>query len=196
MNTELFSEKYLPDAGKLVFQQWQQEFPEIPETCKPLIYQYLPHYYFYADSPFNLQVTDGKQLCAFLLAHGVEHVQNRAAAFLDSLRTNGNTELLDAYQSYLDYNRSAEHAALQPGEIILDLFVSIRPGCGRLLLSRFEELLRNQGRGGYLLWTDGTCDFDYYQRHNFLEVKRFPNTPVFSEKTLTTYLFRKELAAL
>ena len=50
MNTELFSEKYLPDAGKLVFQQWQQEFPEIPETCKPLIYQYLPHYYFYADS--------------------------------------------------------------------------------------------------------------------------------------------------
>lgn len=194
MNAETFSEKYLPAAGCLAFRQWEREFPEIPEECKPTIYQYLPRYYFYADSPFNLQVTDGGQLCAFLLAHGTEHVQNHAAAFLDALRSGGSTELLEAYQTYLDYNRTAEHAALRSGEIILDLFVSIRPGCGRLLLSRFEELLRQHSRPGYLLWTDDTCDFDYYQRHHFQEVRRFPNSPVFSEQTLTTYLFRKEFS--
>ena len=90
-------------------------------------------------------------------------------------------------------NSDAERRAALPGEVLLLLFGSLQRGCGRIMMEAFESECRKNGVGSYLLWTDETCDFEYYRKNRFTAVAHFPCAAAIKGKHLETWLFRKTL---
>ncbi len=190
-----FSPSDFDDAAKIAFRLWGAEF-ETPPTLAPKLYEYLVRYYFESDSPFNLSAFVDGVLSGILLAAPVSSVAEEtdvAARFAAEAFAPEEREYFETYRAYLDANRRKEREAAAPNETILLFFASVRPGCGRALKAEFERRLRERGGESYLLWTDETCDFDYYYRNGFAEVDRFELETKLAPKPLRTFLFRKKL---
>ncbi len=193
-----FTTDHLNDAGMIALQQWKGEAPEMPEKMCPLIYQYLVRYYYVPDSPFSLGATENGKLCAFLLAAPASHADSALADQWISGQLNNKEEedFFQDYKAYLDGNSQKEQNHALTGEVALLLFASIRKGAGRTLLAEFEKRCRKHGIPSFLLWTDETCDFDYYYKNGFSEAAKFPTNPPLGNQTLTTYLFRKTIKSV
>lgn len=76
-------------------------------------------------------------------------------------------------------------------DIILGLFVSIQKGCGKQLLSKLVETCKQKNMKNIYLWTDTTCDYEYYRKNNFVlqkEIKSFVNG-----KSITTLIYKKSI---
>lgn len=76
----------------------------------------------------------------------------------------------------------------------LTLFISKQKGCGKLLMDGFMKKCRQDGLKNLFLWTDTTCNHQYYENNQFTLVARFKNsdTPGM-EKHAETLIYKKEI---
>ena len=195
MDTELilrdFSEDDLSGAGEIACRLWQGEADFIPGSMQPKLYEYLVRYYYVPDSPLSCAVTFKGKLCAFLLAAAEKHSSREADLWIRGKLSAGEEKIFEIYKAYLDGNKYAEEKLMQKNEVLLLLFCSIQKGCGALLMEEFLRRCRKNGISSMLLWTDDTCDLQWYQRNGFTEVARFPANPTLPGQQLTTFIFRK-----
>ncbi|MBS1369158.1 MAG: hypothetical protein HPZ91_04285 [Lentisphaeria bacterium] len=191
-----FTADHLEGAGAIALQQWGDEIPEMPEKMCRRIYHYLVRYYCVPDSPFSIGASADGKLCAFLLAAPAAHVGSEAADewMAGQLESDDEYAFYREYKAYIDGNRQKELRHAAADEAVLLLFASVRRGAGRMLMAEFERRCRRHGVSSMLLWTDETCDFDYYYRNGFSETAKFPTEPTICGRALTTYLFRKTIA--
>jgi len=190
-----FAENHLDAAGEIALRLWETTIPGMPEDIRGRIYQYLVRYYYTPDSPLSIGASENGILHAFLLAAPLGHAESEFADKWIAGRLNGSAEhaFFNEYKAYIDGNRKREAGHALANEAVLLLFASVRRGAGRMLMAEFENRCRNRGISSMLLWTDETCDFDYYRRNRFSEVTRFPTDPTVCGQSLTTYLFRKAI---
>ena len=195
MDCDLILRDFLPGdldrAGEIACRLWRDEAGFIPRAMQPKLYEYLVRYYYVPASPFSCAVTCKGELCAFLLAAAGKHSTDHADVWFREKLSAGERELFEAYKAYLDGNKYAEEKLLQKNEALLLLFCSVQKGCGALLMEEFLGRCRKNGISSMLLWTDDTCDFQWYQRNGFTEVARFPANPTLPGQQLTTFIFRK-----
>lgn len=195
MDKELILRDFTPGdfsfAGELARQQWGDEAGMISESLCSRLYEYLVRYYYVPDSPLSCAVTLKGELKGFLLAAAGEHSSCEADCWMRKQLSADERAFFECYKAYIDGNKYAEEKQKLPGEALLLLFVSVQKGCGALLMEEFRRRCRKAGISSMLLWTDDTCDFDWYQRRGFEEVGRFPAAPSLPGRQLTTFLFRK-----
>ena len=178
----------LKKAEEIALKLWGDEGDFIPPFHLEKVYGFLVRYYYFPESSFNCAVTDENgDLCGFLLAHTRSAAENTDSPENDAL------EHIQTYKAYLDGNKKAEEYFLRKDEVILLLFASIQKGCGSLLMKEFERRCRTTGIRSILLWTDDTCNLEWYQKNGFSELCRFPAVPSLPGRLLYTFIFRKEL---
>lgn len=196
MNVHEFTGAHLSAAGDIALNLWGDEIPEIPAEFTPTLYQYLARYYYRPDSSFNLGITEDGELQAFLLAAPAEHTGDSSAENWMSNRLTGEAEkeIFLEYKKYLDTNFAAEQKAANPGEMSLLFFGSIRRGCGKRLWTEFEKRCHAHSIPSVILWTDDTCDFEYYYKNNFTEISRFQCPVAIRGHHFSTLIFRKQFA--
>lgn len=202
----------LEAVGAIAEAIFGDEIAGTPPSLLPTLYRYLARYYWFPKSPFNLATVVDGRLCGALFAAPANLAENADAAdaadawIAPRLTTSEERVFFAKYRAYLDANRRAELAAARPNETLLLFFVSVRPGCGRAASREFERRLRakvaesstpaNASASSVplssLLWTDDTCDFDWYERNGFAEVARFPTQTELRPEPFSTFLFRKE----
>ena len=180
-------------AAEIARQAWGDEEGFLPHGLLSRIYNYLVRYYYVPDSPFSLAVTHQGDLCAFLLAAPGEHESSAADRWIEELLSEREREIFESYKAYLEGNSHATEKEKLPDEVMLLLFAGIKKGSGSLLMAEFERRCRENNIKSMLLWTDDTCDFQWYQRRNFTEVAVFPANPSLPGRNLTTLIFRKEI---
>ena len=197
MKEEFFLRDFTPgdfsSAAEIARQAWGDEGGFLPPALLSRIYGYLVRYYYVPDSPFSLAVTHEGRLCAFLLAAAGEHETFAADCWIEAQLAEEERKVFQSYKAYLDGNSHAAEQAKLPGEVCLLLFAGIKKGSGSLLMAEFERRCRKRNITSMLLWTDDTCDFQWYQRRNFTEAARFPANPSLPGRNLTTLIFRKEI---
>lgn len=91
--------------------------------------------------------------------------------------------------NYLEMCGNEVKNIINDDDIILGLFVSIKKGCGKQLLSKLVETCKEKNMKNIYLWTDTTCDYEYYRKNNFLlckEIDSFVNG-----KLIKTLIYRK-----
>ena len=188
-----FCDSLLEAAGELTLKVWSNEIPEIPVPFRPRLYRYLVRYYYMPESALNFAAEEDGALCALLLAAPVQavHATDADQWIMEQLKNEEEKQVFSVYKNYLDSNRAAEKKFARPDEAALLLFESVRKGAGRMLLQEFERGCRDRKIPGMLLWTDETCDFDYYNRNGFTAVADFQSVPLFGRQ-FRTWLFRKE----
>lgn len=191
MEIHRFTEAHLEQAAEIAAGHWGKETPSVAAQDHPLLFNYLVRYYFHPESAFSLAAVENGVLCGFLLAHLKSAGTNRAGEWLEPRLTPENRPAFERYCAYIDGNCAREMRAAGDREIILSLFASRRKGCGGLLMREFETACRASGVPSMVLWTDETCDFDWYSRNGFEEAARAPTFPALDGRQLTTYIFRK-----
>ena len=185
-----FTAQDLPEAGKIALQLWGNEVPDMPPEVRKSVYDYLARYYFNAASPFNLAAACGGRLQALLLASDEEFVPPPLPEDLPEAVL----KYLTGYRKYLDGNRHLEKRYTRYGDVQLLFFASIRPGCGKLLMDEFIRRLRQYNYNSMILWSDNTCNYQYYLEHGFELLHRQIAEPGLENIPLETMIFRKELA--
>ena len=188
-----FTAEDLPDAGKIAHQLWGNEVPDMPEKLRRRIYDYLPRYYFDPESEFNLAAEADGELKALLLASPSPPEPLAANEFLLQGLSAADRQYVWEYQAYLTGNRQLEENFQASAEIILLFFASIRPGCGKMLMQKFVEICRQSGFSSMLLWTDNTCNYQYYFDHQFELLHRQTAVPGLLNMELETLIFRQYL---
>lgn len=58
-------------------------------------------------------------------------------------------------------------------DLYLSFFISAIPGCGKQLLAEMMRVAANNGYEAMYLWTDSSCNHDYYAHHGFAKVAAF-----------------------
>ncbi len=210
MNLEPFDAKYIPEIVGWVtplwsMMDWSTEVSmmdwdtggaeKLPEKKQDLDVEFIVrHNIFYNE--FAFQLVQGEELQAVAFAARKEE-ENHALQWLEEnsgTLSGRERESLQRVVEYLEHMDAKTCSFMEKDDIRLSLFASSQRGCGSLILSQLEAVLRRAGFKSLYLWTDSDCNHQWYPNHGFTLVEAEGNetfsTP---DKKFMTYIFRKKL---
>ena len=99
---------------------------------------------------------------------------------------------LELSRQYIDEMDEKTQGLMQEKDIQLTLFVSIKPGCGSLILELLCERLKSEGWKNLYLWTDCDCNWEWYEKHGFTLIQKDTYEPFSNEsEEYITYIFKR-----
>ncbi len=100
-------------------------------------------------------------------------------------------ERLNEYMEEADRNTLAE---MSDSDVKLSLFISLKKGCGRELLDTITQEFRKLGFKRMFLWTDTSCDHEYYPAHGFTLATEYRDRHYSTDEAdYMTYIYWKQI---
>ncbi len=171
-----FQDTDILEASKLAKLTWGDFYTEEPPELQKIIYDFMIEYYD-RNRNYSFSIIENG-LKGFILAFTKNDKYTKQPDF------NGEKIAQDLF-NYLELCGKEVENIMEADDIMLGLFVSIQKGCGRQLLQKLFESCK----GNIYLWTDTTCDCDYYAKNNFELIKKFDIEV--NNKTITTLIYKK-----
>lgn len=191
MIVENFADKDVEAASKIAHLVWGDLYIHESKKLQKLIYDFMVKYYdLNRKYSFALHNNDFK---GFILTNtkfdknDSVNLFKEEAKLLDAKEQKTAVELAD----YLEACGKEVKAVMQENDIMIGLFISCQKGGGKMLLSKLIETCRSSNIKNIYLWTDTTCDYDYYQKNKFTLVKEIKSN--INSKNIDTLIFKKEV---
>jgi len=182
-------------VAKMAAGVWGKEQGAHSSEVARIFCQHLTRYSLYsADLAFQAEDEEGLQAIAFAWLPGDT---NDAASWLRSQlpnMTNEEQQTLLTNERYLTRTDAELQSKMLPNSAKLSFFISQKPGYGTPVLNALIELLRQRGVEWLYLWTDCTCNWQYYVNHGYEKIGEGV-APEFStdKEDYTYYMFRKRI---
>lgn len=182
-----YQEKDFSEVEKIIRDYWEVEI-EMPNDVKQFIYHFLGKFYLYQND-LCLVSTDGK-INAFLFAKQKEETNNALHYFHEHIisLSEDHQQIAKNYVEYLNYNQQQVLKYMGKNDIYLGLLASEKKGCGSLLIAELKQRAHQKDAESIFLWTDETCDFEYYERHNYQLLEVF-DVNLFNQK-IKTFIYK------
>ena len=187
-----FNDSDIKRAGELSALTWGDFFIHESQELQAFIYSFMIEYYD-LNRDFSFSILDDNELKGFLLAFKKDdyYASQNFSNKIVSLKNEVEQKIaLDLFH-YLESCGKEVKSRMGNDDIMLGLFVSIQKGCGKMLLARLNQFCKENQMQNVYLWTDTTCDCEYYGKHNFIldkEKKDFVNN-----KMVKTLIYSKEI---
>lgn len=196
LEIQKFSADNLKEVAELIKSLWNNSESDMPEQLLSLYNEYVLRYYFVEKSPFNLVAIKDDKIVACLLAANAKDIKhNLADDWIKQYLTDKETiEYYNNFKKYIDSMRDAEHLYAKDNEAVLLFFGSAYKGAGKFLMNELEKRCKEQGVNSMLLWTDESCNYNYYYKKGFEEVLKTPSKVEFDGKYPMTWIFRKPIS--
>lgn len=181
----------IKEASKISHLVWGDLYKCENFDLQKFIYDFTIEYY-YLNKDFSFAL-DEKGLCGLLFASlktDKNTVLNDYKNKLQSLNHNDKQKALNLIE-YVENTGKEVKKVMSDNDFMLGLFISTQKGGGKMLLSQLYKTAITKGIKNIYLWTDTTCDFDYYQKNNFTLVKQFDCTV--NNQNINTLIFKKEI---
>ena len=195
MTIKLFTQDGIDLVAKMAAGVWGKEQGAHDAEVASLFCQHLTRYSLYsADLAFQAEDEDGLQSIAFAWLPGDT---NDAASWLRSQLPNLEEEeqkTLLTNERYLTRTDAELQSKMVPNSAKLSFFISRKPGYGTPVLNALIERLRERGIEWLYLWTDCTCNWEYYPKHGFEQIGE-GTVPEFStdDEEYVYKMFRKKI---
>ncbi|MCR5039574.1 MAG: GNAT family N-acetyltransferase [Bacteroidales bacterium] len=193
INIAPFQPKRIDEVARMAAEVWGHE--ENRQAFTDAFCGHLARYSLYS-SELALQMEDeiGLQAIAFAWTPGDA---NKADRWLETHLDGLTPEEADSVRKNVGYLKRTDaqlQAKMEPGSAKLSFFISRKPGLGTPLLERLTAMLRERGYRWLYLWTDSSCNWQYYPRHNFEQIGQGP-VPEFctADNDYQYFLFRKRI---
>ncbi len=199
MKIEKFTESDIREAAELAYPVWGvghagngngREFGL-------LMCEYIVRYGWYG-APYAFKMVDSEgKMVACILAGDHTH-DNGYDRWLESLMSTFNVgqraEAL-ALREYFGRTAPKVYQHMTAGkDLYISFFISAVPGCGKQLLAELMNLAKSNGYSAMYLWTDSSCDHDYYAHHRFDKVAEFKSDEwKFDSNEYLTYIYKKSV---
>lgn len=178
-------------ASKITHTVWGNLYADENADLQKLIYDFTLEYY-YLNENFSFAL-DENGLCGLIFASfktdknsAIEKYKNK----ISSLNEKDIKTALNLF-AYVENTGKEVKKVMNDNDLMMGLFISQQKGGGRMLLSKLIENAVKNGIKNIYLWTDTTCDFDYYQKNNFTLVKKFEC--IVNNQKINTLIFKKPL---
>ena len=182
-------------VAKMAAGVWGKEQGAYSSEVARIFCQHLTRYSLYsADLAFQAEDEEGLQAIAFAWLPGDT---NDAALWLRSQFQNMTKEeqqTLLTNECYLTRTDAELQSKMVPNSAKLSFFISQKPGYGTPVLKALLERLRQRGIEWLYLWTDCTCNWQYYPKHGY-ELIGQGIAPEFStaDEEYTYRMYRKRI---
>lgn len=137
---------------------------------------------------YALQLEDNKEILAAAFAATKEDT-NDAKLWLEKTCKNlskKDKDSLALVAEYLDYMDKKTFSFMENDDIKLSLFISLKSGFGKNILSKLFKILKEDGFSSVYLWTDSDCNCQWYPKNNFTLVSE----EIYSQFSTDTQEFR------
>lgn len=191
MIVENFADKDVEAASKIAHLVWGDLYIHESKKLQKLIYDFMVKYYdLNRKYSFALHNYDFK---GFILTNTKFDRNDSINSFKEEAKLLDEKEQKTAVElaDYLEACGKEVKAVMQENDIMIGLFISLQKGGGKMLLSKLIETCRSNNIKNIYLWTDTTCDYDYYQKNKFTLVKEIKSN--INSKNIDTLIFKKEV---
>lgn len=186
-----FDNEDIKSAGKLAKLTWGNFYTQESIELQNFIYNFMVKYYD-LNRNYSFSILE-EDLKGFLLAF-TKNDKYKSENFENEIEILQNKEeqkiAIDLF-NYLETCGNEIKNIIGNNDIILGLFVSIKKGCGKLLLSNLIKTCKENNIKNIYLWTDTTCDYQYYKKNKFFQCKEFET--IVNQKTIKTLIYKKEV---
>lgn len=191
MTIKQFENIDIKQASKLAKLTWGDFYTQESAELQTFIYNFMVEYYD-LNRKYSLSIFN-EDLKGFLLAftkddrYNSENFENKVKI----LKNEKEQQIALDLFNYLETCGKEVKTIMTDDDIFLGLFVSIQKGCGKKLLSKLNDICKENSKKNIYLWTDTTCDYKYYRKNNFTllkEVETFING-----KLIKTLIYRKSV---
>lgn len=199
MKIEQFTEADINEAAQLAYPVWGIGHADNGRGREfgLLMCQYIVRYGWYG-APYAFKMVDDQGKMVACLLAGDFTADNGYNKWLEPLMPTFNaTQLAEAtsLQAYFDRTSPKVYKHMIKGkDLYLSFFISSVQGCGKQLLAKLMDLAKSNGYSAVYLWTDSSCDHEYYAHHHFEKVAEFKSDEwkTYSDEYLT-YIYRKAI---
>lgn len=185
-----FEDSDIIEASAVSHLTWGDMYTHESSELQNLIYEFMVEYYD-LNRKFSFSILD-ENYKGFLLAAKKDDkndsfglLKERVAQLKDIKDQKIALELYD----YLEACGKEVKRNMNDDDVMLGLFVSVQKGCGKMLLTKLIETCRENKIKNIYLWTDTTCDYDYYHKNNFELVKETENRV--NDRRIKTLIYKR-----
>ena len=190
-----FNPEQIDEVARMAASIWGKEQGAHGAEVARVFCGHLSRYSLYS-SALALQAVDedGLQAIAFAWMPGDKNdadvwVRNQFATLSEEER---NTLLTN--ETYLKRIDAEILEKMVPNSAKLSFFISRKKGYGTPVLNALIELLKSRGVEWLYLWTDCTCNWQYYVKHGYEQIGAGVAQEFSTDKEdYTYYMFRKRI---
>ena len=168
MKISHFNQGRIDEVAKMASEIWGKEQGAHDPESASLFCEHLSRYSLYStELALQAEDDDGLQAIAFAWLPGDD---NNASQWLSEqlpLMTEGQRKTLLTNEGYLKRIDAELQSMMPANSAKLSFFISRKPGFGTAVLNSLIELLRKHGIEWLYLWTDCTCNWQYYPKHGY-----------------------------
>ena len=186
-----FTDNDVEEASKISHLVWGDLYEKESCELQKLIYDFTLEYY-YLNNTFSFAL-DENGLKGLVFASLKTDKNGSVENFKTKIKDLSDNDRIIAL-NLLDYVENTGREvknAMGEDDLMMGLFISTQKGGGRMLLSKLIETAKERDIKNIYLWTDTTCDFDYYQKNKFTLVKEIECNV--NNKNINTLIFKKEI---
>lgn len=197
MRIEQFTENDIREAAELAYPVWGVGHADNGrgKDFGVLMCEYIVRYGWYG-APYAFKVVDdGGKMLACILA-GDHTKDNGYNLWLDKLMPTFDecqTNEATALRAYFEGTAPKVYRYMTAGkDLYLSFFISALPGCGKRLLAEMMRVAAAEGYEALYLWTDSSCDHNYYAHHHFEKVAEFKSDEWKTDHSdYLTYIYKR-----
>lgn len=184
-----FNSNDIQEASKIAHLTWGDFYTNESRELQKLIYDFMVKYYDLNRKYSFSYIENGYK--GFILAAEKEDKNNCFEEFKACIQTLNEKEqktALDLY-NYLETCGKLVKDIMSHDDIMLGLFVSIQKGVGKQLLNQLATTCIENDKKNIYLWSDTTCDYNWYMKNGFSEVKGMES--LVNNKKISTIIYKK-----
>ncbi len=196
MQIKPFEEKYIPYLVETVKALWG--VPNGTEEFNTVDVEFIVRNNIYKNDMALELVQDNEILAAAFGAEKGEH--NTAKQWLDAQINTGNFSeneriSLALVSEYLTAMDEQTLSYMGKEDVKLSLFISRYKGKGKIILNELVKKFSQKGFKNMYLWTDCTCNWQYYQDHDYelIEKAKYEKFSTDDGYDFLTYIYKKAL---
>lgn len=191
-----FREEDLSQAIELTFDHWKDSYVGhsdefIWTACELIVRQN-----FY-NNKVSFKITADARMKGFLFGCHKDETNDALKwvnAQIGTLSSN-QAEIFNNTVDYLNKFDALLSSHMTQSDMKVALFVSGKKGCGRMLLDHYMQVCNNDSIERLFLWTDSTCNYQYYPKNGFEELLRVDMANQNrKEKDFQTILYKKPVS--
>ena len=186
-----FTDNDVEEASKISHLVWGNLYEKESCELQKLIYDFTLEYY-YLNNTFSFAL-DENGLKGLVFASLKTDKNGSVENFKTKIKDLSDNDRIIARNlfDYVENSGREVKNAMDEDDLMMGLFISTQKGGGRMLLAKLIETAKERDIKYIYLWTDTTCDFDYYQKNKFTLVKEIES--YVNNTNINTIIFKKEI---
>lgn len=188
----------LPDVIDMTFEQWKESYTGQTDEFIKKASEFIVRKNYY-DNEFSYKIVKDGIIIAFLFGCHKQETNDALDWVAKEMKnkTESEIEIMENSVHYLTKFDNLLSTYMTENDMKVALIISNKRGYGTILLNHFMSICTDRKNEYLYLWTDTTCNHQYYPKQGFEEIMSVENSNLNSKvEDFQTIFYKKRIPNL